>query len=201
MAHTGKEQIIEAAKRVISQHGIKGATMRGIAEEAQISTGAIYHYYKSKEEILYDIMDESLSESTRIAIKARESNLDKNAIIEEIYENIRERFAKNDENYIQFYLAQEAMLGNPELQAQFKEKYSEWIGRTQELLCTLYQKPDCAYTTAISTLLIGAIDGVVMQALLSANPASLDEVSEVYHLLLQEGIPRFIDLANEKLKK
>ncbi|HBS46296.1 MAG TPA: TetR/AcrR family transcriptional regulator, partial [Paenibacillus sp.] len=67
MSEDKKLHIIEATNRVIYRMGIAGTTMRRIADEAGLSTGALYHHYNSKEEILYDAMDRSLSVSTRIA--------------------------------------------------------------------------------------------------------------------------------------
>ena len=193
MSSDGKTRIIEAAKRVIIKNGIAGATMRGIAEEAGLSTGAIYHYYGSKEQVLYDVMDESLSESKRIAEESRRGETTKEELINEIYENILKRFKKKDENRVQFYLAQEAILGNSELKDKLKEKYKEWICKTEDLFQSMYGKEQTKYNKAFATLLIGAIDGVILQLMLNANPAELEDIAKVYHEILKEGIPKFID--------
>lgn len=191
MAKDGKARIIEAAKRVISKSGITGATLREIALEADLSTGAIYHYYKSKEEILYDVMNESLSQSSRIAREAENENRSKERLIEEIYDNILKRFDKYEENRIQFYLSQEAILGNEELKNKFKEKYSEWIDKTEELIKKLYGTETNSLSRAFASLLIGAIDGIAIQILLGANSSSPEVIAKVYKLLLLEGIPKF----------
>lgn len=47
-----REQIIEAAILVFSQKGFAGATNKDIAREAGITPGLIYHYFKSKEDLL-----------------------------------------------------------------------------------------------------------------------------------------------------
>jgi AcrR family transcriptional regulator len=47
-----RDLIIEAAKRVIEERGITGATMRAIALEAGLTTGAIVHHFKDKGELL-----------------------------------------------------------------------------------------------------------------------------------------------------
>lgn len=198
MSTDGKKRILEAARRLITRSSISGATMRAIAEEAGLSTGAIYHYYRSKEEVLYDVMDESLSESSRIARESQQGERGRAEIIEDIYGNIAKRFAKTDENRLQFYLAQEAMLGDAELAGKFKEKYSEWVGRTEELMEHLYGTRPTKYSRAFAALLIGAIDGIVLQVLLNANPAEAEDIAEVYHQLLEEGIPRFLEYLSEK---
>jgi AcrR family transcriptional regulator len=193
MSIEGKSRIIQAAKRVISRNSIAGATMRGIAEEAGLSTGAIYHYYKSKEDILYEVMDESFSETLRISEEAKGLERSLEELIEEIFENIVKRFEKTDENRIQFYLAQEAILGNSELKEKFKVKYQEWVCRTEELMQHMYKKAPAKYNKALASLLIGAIDGIVMQLLLCANPAELTDILKVYHLILKDGIPKVLD--------
>ncbi len=99
-----------------------------------------------------------------------------------------------DENRIQLYLAQEAIQGNSELKEKFKGKYQEWVSRTEKLMQHMYGKVPTKYNKALSSLLIAAIDGIVMQILLSANPAELEDILKVYHQILKGGIPKFLDL-------
>jgi len=47
-----REQIVEAAVRIFAQKGFDKATNNDIAQEAGITAGLIYHYFKSKEELL-----------------------------------------------------------------------------------------------------------------------------------------------------
>jgi AcrR family transcriptional regulator len=61
-----REQIAEAAMRVFAQKGFMRATNKDIAKEAGITTGLIYHYYSSKEELLRAIVQlRSPSQLTR----------------------------------------------------------------------------------------------------------------------------------------
>lgn len=191
--------ILEGARKVISKKGIQNATMRNIADEAQLSTGALYHYFKSKEEILYAVMDESLSVSSQIATKSRSGNIDRDKLISEISYNINKRLHKNQENRVQFYLAHEAIMGDKELKEKFKLKYLEWIERSSEIISFLYQKPSSRFDNAIASLLVAATDGYVMQLLLGANTAEREDMKKVYELLLKEGIPRILTmLQNEQ---
>ncbi len=47
-----REQILKAAVRVFAQKGFDKATNKDIAQEAGITAGLIYHYFKSKEDLL-----------------------------------------------------------------------------------------------------------------------------------------------------
>jgi AcrR family transcriptional regulator len=53
-----REQIIDAAMRIFAQKGFARATNRDVAREAGITTGLIYYYFKSKEDLLRAALEE-----------------------------------------------------------------------------------------------------------------------------------------------
>lgn len=56
-----REQILEAATSVFARLGVHKARMDDIVEEAGLSKGAVYWYFKSKDEIINTILDRFLS--------------------------------------------------------------------------------------------------------------------------------------------
>ncbi len=60
--------IIHAARKIFLEKGYLGATMRDIAKEAELSTGAIYFYFKGKDEI-YGKICENIMQLTREVLK------------------------------------------------------------------------------------------------------------------------------------
>jgi AcrR family transcriptional regulator len=50
-----KDKICEAGINLMQKHGFDNVTIEEISKEVGVSVGAIYHYYKSKNEIMYDI--------------------------------------------------------------------------------------------------------------------------------------------------
>jgi AcrR family transcriptional regulator len=50
-----REEIVQAALRVFVQRGVQGATMDGIAKEAELSKGTLYLYFQSKDELFLTI--------------------------------------------------------------------------------------------------------------------------------------------------
>lgn len=198
MSTEGKNKIREAALKVISEQGINGATMRVIAKEAGVSTGAIYHYYPAKEDILYDIMDVSLTASTMVAEKAKSGSASREEIIQDIYENLIERFNKKiQENRLQFYLAHEAIIGNEQIKLRFREKYDEWISRIEDILIASYGARDGKATRAFAAWLLAAVDGMVLQDLLEVKAEDRDIIMRTFLLLLTDGIPCFLKLMDE----
>lgn len=57
-AQETRERIIHAAELVFARHGYGESTVQDIADEAQISMGALYHHFASKEELFRAILEE-----------------------------------------------------------------------------------------------------------------------------------------------
>jgi AcrR family transcriptional regulator len=51
-----KQAIVETAAALFAREGFNGASVADIAKRGKISKSLIYHYYESKEDILYDVM-------------------------------------------------------------------------------------------------------------------------------------------------
>src|SRR6185295_18085757 len=51
-----KEAIVDAAAALYARRGFNGASVADLAEKCRTSKSLIYHYYQSKEDILFDVM-------------------------------------------------------------------------------------------------------------------------------------------------
>ncbi|PKO19038.1 MAG: hypothetical protein CVU39_00370 [Chloroflexi bacterium HGW-Chloroflexi-10] len=56
-----KAQILAAASRIFLKKGFETARMEEIAEEAGLSIGGLYWYFKSKEEVIFSLMDDLIN--------------------------------------------------------------------------------------------------------------------------------------------
>ncbi|SOC42613.1 TetR/AcrR family transcriptional regulator [Ureibacillus acetophenoni] len=57
MKQSLKERVIETALDLFQQKGYHGVTIDEIVEKAKTSKGGFYHYFKSKDSLLYEIHD------------------------------------------------------------------------------------------------------------------------------------------------
>jgi len=75
-----KEIIFREAARLFKEKGYNSSTLRGLANKAGIKGGSIYHHYSSKQEILYLIMEYTMTNlinRVQLAIKDETDPLQK----------------------------------------------------------------------------------------------------------------------------
>ena len=69
-----KQAIVDTAAALFASEGFNGASVADIAKQSKISKSLIYHYYQSKEDILYDVM---ITHVRSLETAAREATADK----------------------------------------------------------------------------------------------------------------------------
>ena len=57
-------EILEAACRVVAQHGFQGTTIDRVAEEAKIAKGTVYLYFHNKDELLKAAVEQGIENFT-----------------------------------------------------------------------------------------------------------------------------------------
>jgi AcrR family transcriptional regulator len=55
-------RILDAALQAFAEHGYHGTTTRDLARRSGLSVPGVYHYYASKQEILFDLMTQIIDE-------------------------------------------------------------------------------------------------------------------------------------------
>ena len=61
MANDTKSRVIEAAKPLFAKYGFKKTSVQDIARAAHVAKGAMYYYFKSKDEVFEAIVHDELS--------------------------------------------------------------------------------------------------------------------------------------------
>ncbi len=70
-----EERIVRTAERLFAQRGFESTGMRAIAKAAQVSIGAIYHHFKSKEDILERIIRDELDRRRQVVAELKAAGL------------------------------------------------------------------------------------------------------------------------------
>ena len=88
-------QILKAAFQCFSKKGYHGTSMRDIFKATKLSSGAVYNYYSSKEEIVQELMTIG-QKSTKELINEVISNSDDKSVIGNIMEYHFRRMDESD---------------------------------------------------------------------------------------------------------
>lgn len=164
-----RAKIIAAAQKAIAELGVSNTTLQVIADGAGISKGSLYYYFKTKDSILYSVVDEDFRISRRIMQQYRAGKLDKKQLRAAIIAGLKERLEKKSENRLHLYLAHEAMLGNQELMASYKAKYADWVNDIAEGFSIAFDVPNSSWTRLLAFFFISTMDGWCMQDLLEIS--------------------------------
>jgi AcrR family transcriptional regulator len=197
-----KRRIVEAAKAVVSEQGVQKATLRAIAAEAGISIGTLYYYYRTKDDLLYDIIDSHTSESYFIAEAFKSGKINEDfsddGLIDYLSGKVKERIDGLDDNRILFYLIQEAIMGNNDIKANIQKKYRLWIDSIETILQEIFKVPASKTMRAAAMIINAAIDGFMLQKLLAVDESDLNsELEQLGQLLLKGNLDELAEIINK----
>jgi AcrR family transcriptional regulator len=191
MKNDRKIKIIEAAQRLIAQKGVEKTSMRDIAIEAGLTTGAIYYYYESKEELLYDVMDYATAVTSEIMKMRAMTEAKPDDVLDEIARKVTQRLTNNGNWNLRFYLAQQAALGDETLRERFAVDYAAQTKRTADLFNFVFDTPHQPEDQYLAALMVAALDGINFQQFIGALPVEIDEMARLYNEFFAYAVPLF----------
>lgn len=195
----GKQRIIDATIRVLKEQPIEDVTMRNIAKEAGVTTGSLYHHYKNKDDLLFDVMLQSLYFTNKLSdmIKTDTTNKTGSVLLEEVNLNVEKRVRKVEQQklYIQFF--SDIMRAKSGVKERYQENYTNSLKNTGNLIIDAFELEDNGLKEIVASILVASLDGVAMQQSLDVLPENLDEY--IKHLIefFNYSIPAYLN--NHKL--
>ena len=129
-----KEQIMSAALSVVVAKGYDQSRMDDIVEKSQLSKGAIYWYYKSKQEVYLSLVDYwfvQYSSGVVDTLQQQESASDQ---LKALFDFFIEQFDKNPSTFkllVEFW----RLAGlNPDFNAKLQQIYSDFLEYIIEII-------------------------------------------------------------------
>lgn len=181
-----RTKIIEAARTVVSRMGVDGTTLQMVADAAGISKGALYYYYKTKDDILYDIMERDNAESYRVARELARGDFNRDEVVREIAAGVLSRIRDDEKNRLNLHLEGEALQGNQKMKERYRNKYGEWLGNVETVFCRLMGVEKGPRSRLLASFTLGAIEGMCLQKIMMGEwPAGEEELREFVELLLR----------------
>lgn len=90
-----KKQILSAALQVLSEKGYEQSRMDDIVDQSELSKGAIYWYYKSKEEVYLALVDYWFSQYSAGVIEAMQEKKLASAKLKALFDFFLDQFKMN----------------------------------------------------------------------------------------------------------
>jgi AcrR family transcriptional regulator len=188
-----KQHLLESAIRVFSVKGFDDASMREIAAEAGLTTGAIYHHYKNKDDLFYDAVKEAAYFVHKLSERNENSTLKTNQeMFNEISANVRDRMSKDVEQRLLILLAAYAMSKGGRIQEKYKQDYTEIIQKVADMYFFAFGVENLAYQKSLAAILVAALDGVALQYSLGILKFDDEAFKDTFITFFAESIPAFL---------
>lgn len=188
-----KKQILDAALHVFATQGFEKASMREIAANANLTTGAIYYHYKDKDDLYYDAVKESAYFVHKLSEKDKDSKVKTNQeMFDEISHNVRNRMSKEIEQRLLILLTAYAITKGGRIKEKYRLDYNEIIDKVAKLYFYAFgvENQDCQ--KRIAAILVAALDGVALQYSLGVLDINDEEFKNTFVNFFAQSIPFFI---------
>jgi AcrR family transcriptional regulator len=197
-----KSAFIEAACRVIVKHGLARMTVRAIAEEAGYTTGALVHYFESKDQVLIEASRYSANKIRDRMLCQERERTGHDALKHVVYEALP--MTAEMRGMWNFRLGfWDRASHNETVRATIDNRYAEWqyriarIIRRAKAAGELAAKVDPIVT---AQALISLVDGIAVRVLLTGGRIAAKRQKELVDGLI-DNLPRPAARANVKPPK
>lgn len=188
-----KKQLLDAALHVFATQGFEKASMREIAANAGLTTGAIYYHYKNKDDLYYDAVKESAYFVHKLSEKDKDSKVKSNQeMFEEISNNVRNRMSKEIEQRLLILLTAYAITKGGRIKEKYRLDYNEIIDKVAKLYFYALGVENEACQRRIASILVAALDGVALQYSLGVLDINDEEFKNTFVNFFAQSIPIYI---------
>jgi len=188
-----KQHILESAMGVFAIKGFEDASMREIAAAAGLTTGAIYHHYKNKDDLFYDAVKEAAYFVHKLSEKNEDSKLKSNdEILAEISSRVMERMSKEIEQRLLILLAAYAISKGGRIKEKYKQDYTEIIQKVAEMYFYAFGIENIDYQRSLAAILVAALDGIAIQYSLGVLKLDDQKFKDTFITFFAESIPVFL---------
>ena len=168
-----REKILSAALELFAKKGFHATSIFQIAKKAKISKGLMYNYFKSKDKLLDEIIQNGFTEleglsyhSTKTASPEEQLKSYVSAVLDNLYAN----FA-----YWQLYLA---LLVHPDIQKRYEKKLKVFRDEYVNQFSKLFRKLG-AKDPKLEAFLLGTyFDGLVLNFIAAEADFPVEEIKE-----------------------
>jgi TetR/AcrR family transcriptional regulator, transcriptional repressor of aconitase len=179
-----REQILTAARRCFLRDGFHATSMQDLFAEAGLSSGAVYGYFASKDDVIVAIAEDNLLGVTEMIYSAatRQPGRPAGAVLADVMDMLRAKDAEDGLGKLTVIVWSEA-LRNPSLAARF----TALVTQVRAILAEVIQQsqgnlPAGVPADVLASALLSLVPGYLLQLAL-LGPAAVDGVPDAVRAL------------------
>ncbi|MBP3285046.1 MAG: TetR/AcrR family transcriptional regulator [Clostridia bacterium] len=190
-----KGQILEAAKRRFKERGFDNTSIKDIAEDAKISVGNIYRYFKNKERLLEELLLDLEADTKQIFLNLLDDKNDGNTsdLVEQLnHEIVRLVTEYHDELFIMLNCKNKGQF------IRFKDEVMRLFTTKIERMAEYYgiKNPDKILCGAVATAMFEGCFYIVRES----NLEDLKNNLKLYRLTLLKDIDKQFEEVAKKVE-
>ena len=169
-----RNEILKSVESLISVSGVNSISLKDIAETCNISKGTLYYYYKTKDEIIFDVIVKHVQELHTEYLDWIERH-QHDLTIERFLSVILYKGVKLfNRAKLHIFLVNECIKGNDVLRNKFNELWNEWHKILQVGIKKAFKNEQDSADIAYLLMLI--IDGLAIQEVLQNQIISEERI-------------------------
>ena len=178
------KKILMAATELFARQGYHKTTITDIAQAVNLTSGAVFHHFPSKEALLEAVVDWLARGIDIYSDHLNRADKGSLAVAQGVVDIMCEHFRRQPEATICLAaLATEFAGSRHPMEKRLKEVYQDFIEAFSRVL---QNHPKVTDSRAAATALIGAVQGIAVQGLLQSPERSIDQLAKGFMGLLAE---------------
>lgn len=168
-----RRKILSAALELFAKKGFHATSISQIAKKAKISKGLMYNYFKSKDKLLDEIIQNGFTELEGLSYHSTKSTSPEEQLrnyVSAVLDNLYANFA-----YWQLYLA---LLVHPDIQKRYEKKLKVFRDEYVNQFSKLFLKLGAKYPKLEAFLLGTYFDGLVLNFIAAEADFPVEEIKE-----------------------
>jgi TetR/AcrR family transcriptional regulator, transcriptional repressor of aconitase len=179
-----REQILDAARRAFLRDGFHATSMQDLFAESGLSSGAVYSYFASKDDMIVAIAEQNMREAADLIqdIARQQPARPAGAVLADVMDLLRAKDAQDGLAKLTVIVWSEA-LRNPSLAARFADLLTQIRASLTEVIRqSRGNLPGDVPAEVLATTLISMVPGYSLQLAL-LGPAAVAEVPDAVRAL------------------
>lgn len=165
-----RELILTTARTLLADQSLTDVSLARIAQTAGVSKGTIYYYFKTKEDILFAVLDEYLKKQWDDLVKWTEDP-QKDTSLPRLIKYVLERDLAVSSLRLRFF--HDAMTGNEEVRQRLVERYRDFASLIAD---KIRERTDRVSAEYLSWLMLLAADGLLFHQSIGNTDVDADDM-------------------------